>query len=202
MNHLLKQLFGGMEGDARNPGSRIAAHLPTLNVLARAYSWGPIVECGVGRGWSTIALLSGALDGGGKVHSYDRDEAAQAAALSSMKVSKDDPLIKHWSFTVKDSHEAATDWPDKSVSLFFLDTNHEYEPTVQELLLWAPKIHPNGITCGHDYFLHERWGPRAAVDKALAYFLSFHLGLSYRLQVIPNDDGLFILWPAPPSCAP
>lgn len=35
----------------------------------------------------------------------------------------------------------------------YIDTDHSYQQTIQELYAWEPKIKPNGFICGHDYVM-------------------------------------------------
>jgi len=192
---LLGALFRGMEGGAREWGSDIAAHMPLLALLAR-HSVGPIVECGVGNGFSTIALLSGAEYG---VWSYDVKGACRESVLSNIGIRKSterEELEKFWTFRVEPSVEAASDWADRSVGLFFLDTTHEIEETRRELAAWLPKIDRDGTICGHDYYLHEdpRWPLRVGVKHAVDEFAEAHRD-RFHLQVMRPDQGFFILRP-------
>ena len=192
---LMKALFGGMAGDARLDGSEMAAHMPTLHLLATVWSWGEVVEAGVGRGWSTVALLSALVRLGKKLISYDADGNRCSGVYKTWGLAEGDPILASWDFRVKSSADAAADFRDGSVSLFFLDTSHLYEHTKAELDAWLPKIHPDGIICGHDYLLHQRpdW-KHSGVHLAVDEFVAAHAD-RFRLQVLPHDQGLFILWP-------
>jgi hypothetical protein len=54
---LIPRVFWGMEG-AKQLNSNISAHLPPLYLLARYCApVGPLVECGVGKGYSTIGTF-------------------------------------------------------------------------------------------------------------------------------------------------
>lgn len=201
VNALVAAFFRGMAGDAREGGSRIAAHLPTIYALAKQ-SIGPIVELGVGRGWSTAALLAGAVETGRKLYSYDWNGGARGVALRSMGLSEKVGFATSWEFKVSDSSKAAANWAPESVGLWFLDTTHTYAKTKHELEAWWPKMLPNGIMCGHDYLLHERWGSQAGVKTAVDEFAKNHAD-RVRLQTMLHDDGFFVLWPmdqgAPPA---
>lgn len=185
-------LFRGMNGDAVASGSRLAAHLPALCLLAQRFGQN-VVELGVGRGWSTAALLEGVNQAKGMLTSYDIQGACGDQALRSMGVGPGDPELGRWRFVVGDSIKAAAAWQEETVSLVFLDTLHTHDRTAAELDAWLPKIHPRGAMCGHDYFVRKRWqtlNVRDAVDAFAAKHAS-----RFRLQVLPHDDGLFVLWP-------
>jgi|ERR1043166_2976937 predicted O-methyltransferase YrrM len=193
---LLRAVFSGMAGDARLDGSEMAAHMPTLHLLATNWSWGDVVEAGVGRGWSTVALLSALMPQGKRLISYDADGNRCSGVFKAWGLAEGDPILSFWDFRVKSSADAAADFADAAVSLFFLDTSHLYEHTKAELAAWFPKIHPDGIICGHDYLLHQRpdWATKSGVHLAVDEFAAAH-GDRFRLQVLPHDQGLFILWP-------
>lgn len=193
---LISSLFRGMEGDAREYGSSMAAHMPTLYLLAENWSFGELVELGVGRGWSTVSFLS-AVSGivGKKLRSFDIDPVRHSAVVQASGLDAQG-LSDYWDFKVCDSVAAAERFEDRSVSLLFVDTTHTYEKTRQELEAWLPKIHPDGVICGHDYYLYEHpsWTKVSGVHTAVNEFSERHKE-RFRLQLIPNDFGLFILWP-------
>jgi predicted O-methyltransferase YrrM len=192
---LVKALFRGMAGDAREYGSSMAAHMPTLHLLAGHWSFGEIVELGVGRGWSTVSFLAALAGTPKRLRSFDIEPARHSAVVQASGVPAE-VLGQCWDFKVSDSVEAAQKLADQSVSLLFVDTTHTYEKTKQELEAWLPKMHPAGVICGHDYYLyqHEAWASVSGVHTAVDEFAARYKD-RFRLQLIPNDFGLFILWP-------
>ena len=77
------------------------------------------------------------------------------------------------------------DWP------FFEARHREF---ARELDAWAPRLHRQGIICGHDYLLHldpiwRATGVKRAVDEFTA------ASDGYDLIVHTRDHGLFILLP-------
>lgn len=192
---LLAAMFRGMEGDARQYGSNMAAHMPTLHLLAEQWSFGEVVELGVGRGWSTVSFLSALSGLGKKLKSFDIDPVRHSAVKQASGFDAAS-LERYWDFKLCDSVEAAQRFQDKSVSLLFVDTTHTYEKTRQELEAWLPKVHPDGVICGHDYYLYEHpsWAKVSGVHTAVDEFAAKQRG-RFRLQLIPNDFGLFIFWP-------
>ncbi|MGE0816505.1 MAG: class I SAM-dependent methyltransferase [Vicinamibacterales bacterium] len=180
--------------DAGRDGVRLSAHLMTLYALARTAS-GPVVECGVGAGFSTLALLAGAAEANGSVTSYDVRAGTRDAALGTIGLAAGDARLRHWTFCEKGSREGAEDWPDGVLGLLFLDTTHAYADTQEELRAWAPRLQPTGIICGHDYLLHldPRW-TSTGVKRAVDEFVSAFEG-TYQLVIHRRDHGLFMLLP-------
>ncbi len=194
MDALLEMFFRGMDGGAKARGSEISAHMPTLHMLAKHWSFAPAVECGVGQGFSTLALLTGVLEGGGRLTSYDTNPSCRQSALANAGLPADDVRLGSWTFVNDHSVTAAGLWPDRSVGLFFLDTSHSLEDTRRELAAWLPKMHPPGLMCGHDYFLEQAHGMTFNVRQAVDEFAREHFD-RFRLQIFRYDQGLFVLWP-------
>lgn len=58
----------------------------------------------------------------------------------------------------------AAEHPANRFDMLFIDGSHEYERVKRDLTLWAPKIKPGGLICGHDF--HPDWpGVVRAVDE-------------------------------------
>lgn len=182
-------VFQGMEGGATEYGSSMAAHMCTLALLGRFFRFGHVVELGVGPGWSTVALLLGVGDG--VLTSYD----LHAGVVENVHRNLGGRAPDRWIFRAKDSVMAAEEFTDRTVSLLFVDTNHRLDHTRHELAAWFPKMHPDGVITGHDYYLHEdpRWADKSGVKEAVDAFVKEHP--QYRLQVLLHDYGFFILWP-------
>lgn len=194
----LTAVLDGMAGDARRAGSEMAGHLPTLYMLAHQGSFGEVVELGVNRGWSTTALFAGVRAAGRKLVSYDFNPGFAGSLAKNLGVEKGDPILASWEFRCKDSVKAAEDFKDGSVSVWFLDTLHTLDLTRRELEAWLPKMHPEGIMCGHDYLLESYRDGRVkivcGVKQAVDEFAARHAD-RFVLQVMPHDLGLFILRP-------
>lgn len=175
-------------------GVELGAHMMTLYALARR-ARGPIVECGVGSGFSTLALLAGAAEADLPVTSYDVSARTRDAALRTIGLPADDARLRRWEFRVKAGHEGAADWPDGTLGLLFLDTTHFYTDTRRELGAWAPRMHPDGVICGHDYLLHlDPLWTATGVKRAVDEFVSAVEG-RYQRVLHRRDHGLFILLP-------
>jgi hypothetical protein len=205
MNGSIPRLIRAMEGDSQLVGSEMSAHMPVLYLLARDMGAHQAVECGVYRAWSTLSILLGVADGGGTLTSYDNHPDPKWARLEFATrkgghptVGPDDPLRERWTFHNKEFASSAADWPDGSVHLLLQDTSHELEPTRAELQAWLPKMAPEGIMCGHDYWLHEhpdpKWKDIARVKQAVDEFALENKD-RFQLQTMKPDCGFWILWP-------
>lgn len=164
----------------------ITSHIPMLYALARRLSFGRVVECGVGSGFSTLGLLLGCAAEKRELSSYDFVPQTEVDARRTLP--NDPEILKWWKFILKKSVQGAADFEDGSVSLFFLDTSHLYEETCAELAAWSPKMHPQGVMCGHDY-CPSTPGVKRAVDEFVAR------QSARRLMVLLYDHGLWILFP-------
>jgi predicted O-methyltransferase YrrM len=196
MKNILQSMFRGMTGDAATCGSDMRGHMAMLYLLARHWSSGLTVELGVGRGFSTMSLLAGVAEAGRKLDSYDIDPDAKGRALKYMALPEGDPILGAWTFHHGWSVPAAGDFKDQTISLMFLDTSHRLDDVRKELAAWEPKMLPDGVICGHDYFLHEdpEWREMSGVKTAVDEFAEMHKS-RFHLQVFPHDRGFFILWP-------
>lgn len=79
-----------------------------------------------------------------------------------------------------DSMKAAHIFQNNSLNFVYMDTNHEFEHTKQELHLWYPKIMKGGTFAGHDYG-ENQFGVKKAVDEYVATY-------NLKLQVMPESS--------------
>lgn len=129
-----------------------------------------VVECGVSVGNSTVAILAGLERAGhGRLWSYD----IQTNDTSIENVEKSG-LSHRWKFTQTDSLDAAAYWPENNVDLLFLDTDHEYENTRDELAEWSKKI-----TRGGRILLHDTLSAPLGVGRAVREFIREHNDWQY-----------------------
>jgi cephalosporin hydroxylase len=111
--------------------SDIQMHLPMLRQCAKNNA----VEIGVRDGISTAALLVGVAGAGGHVWSVD--------VIDASKLYADDP---HWTFiqghSVLDSERIFQILQHRALDLLFIDSDHSYQTTLDELRLYAPLVKP------------------------------------------------------------
>lgn len=63
------------------------------------------------------------------------------------------------------SAQAAPFQADNSLALVFLDPDHRKAVMAEAILMWWPKLIPQGILCIHDYGQRKRPGVTEAVDE-------------------------------------
>lgn len=73
------------------------------------------------------------------------------------------------------SIEASSDFPDGYFDLIYIDTDHSYKTTSEELLAYSTKMKTDGIIAGHDYSMgnwvkHNRYGVVEAVHEFCVNF--------------------------------
>lgn len=57
-------------------------------------------------------------------------------------------------FTLGDSRTVYPDW-DLPVDVINIDSSHQYDPTVEELAVWIPRVKQGGIIMLHDYMFQD-----------------------------------------------
>lgn len=60
-------------------------------------------------------------------------------------------IRRNVTFVRKFSVEAAKDFADGSLSWVYIDAAHDFVNVVNDLAAWIPKVHSQGLICGHDY---------------------------------------------------
>ncbi len=51
----------------------------------------------------------------------------------------------------KRSLDAVADFADESLDFVYVDANHSYQDSLDDMLAWFPKVKPGGLFAGHDY---------------------------------------------------
>ena len=92
------------------------------------------------------------------------------------------------------SHDALRENANESLDWVYIDTDHSYATTHDELLLAVQKVKPNGYICGHDYTIgswpsYHRYGVIEAVN---AFCVEHHWQFAY-LTHEPNRNLSFAL---------
>jgi len=65
---------------------------------------------------------------------------------------KTDPWIAKRKVYRMTSVEAAKRVENESLDLVFIDALHHYEPMMEDIRAWLPKVKPDGILSGHDWW--------------------------------------------------
>jgi hypothetical protein len=79
------------------------------------------------------------------------------------------------------SIDAASTYPDQSLDYVFIDAAHDYDSVRNDISAWIPKIKPNGMIGGHDFF-------HPPVVQAVHEILPDAVGIygCWHQQVTPN----------------
>lgn len=92
------------------------------------------------------------------------------------------------------STKAALDFEDAYFDWIYIDTDHSYETTRDELQLYAPKMKPGGIMAGHDYRMGN-WVSmyRYGVIEAVHEFCVTHNWELIYLTAEPTESQSFAI---------
>lgn len=112
-----------------------------------------IVEIGSFEGKSTelFALHCAEVYAVDPYEQYDELSYEQLSTAENMfhAMRERRPNVKH---IKKSSLDAVNDFEDESLDAVYIDGAHDYVNVKADILAWLPKIKPNGIICGHDYY--------------------------------------------------
>lgn len=78
-----------------------------------------------------------------------------------------------------DSVVMAGNIPDGSLSMVYLDADHNYEGAKRDIEAWYPKVEVGGVIAGHDY-LNEDYG----VNRAIKEFVNDR----FEIIAIPENE--------------
>ncbi len=81
-----------------------------------------------------------------------------AEAVERLKPFGRSEIIRAGSLDVVDSFE------DRSLDFLYIDGNHEFDPVMQDLIRWAPKVRRGGLVMLHDYCVFWWGGVITAVN--------------------------------------
>jgi len=124
----------------------ISYHLPTLSLLIIEFGLRNIVELGTRSGNSTLVMLEAAQHVGGKVLSVDIDPCTEAK--DRIAAAKLDHL---WTFIQGNDMEVDGGRLPEPIDLLFIDTNHLYRYTIQELQRYSQFLRSGSWIVLHDY---------------------------------------------------
>ena len=139
---------------------------------------GKIVEIGSFLGRSTSYLATSLFNAGKEnVKIYSVDTYAGSSEHGSLKIPKDFlPMFKeNLKFFIgremvipcqgrSDDKKILDKFEDESIDFIMDDGAHEHEPVMEDISNWWPKLKPNGVMFGDDYFLES---VKTAVKKTL-----------------------------------
>jgi len=62
------------------------------------------------------------------------------------------------------SLDVVDDFEDGSLDFVYIDGDHEFDPVMQDLICWAPKVRSGGVIALHDYCVMAGGGVIQAID--------------------------------------
>lgn len=122
-----------------------------------------IVEIGswLGTG-STRVLIDFVRNRGGRLHCVDTWEGTPGIDNHAKIASNYDVFATFWhnvhaagGESIVTAHRstsirAATDWPEATVNMVFVDADHRFASVQQDIAAWLAKLPPGGTMAGHD----------------------------------------------------
>lgn len=105
-----------------------------------------------------------------------RDHVSQDKVDSFLKITQD--RLKPYKATVIKgfSMDVVKKFKDESLDFVYIDGNHEYQQTVNDVAEWQKKVRIGGIVAGHDYILRKDGGCLMHVPHAVnGYCASYNI---------------------------
>ena len=176
--------------------SDINEHLPTFVQSVKDLDAQRVIELGTRYGVSTIAWLYGLEQTGGHLWAVDCSFPVPAPGSDVNLLDPQGPLgVVPW-FTFMlgyDTFPEVLDALPKEVDIVFLDTNHVYAETLEELALYYPRVRKGGRMYLHDTDLVATGNapptpqPDYPVLTAMKEFCAEH---NLKWENNPNNSGL------------
>ena len=188
MNNRIKELFLEFIWEP----SDIHKHLPFLYNVGLFSD--TIVELGVREGRSTSAFLAAIQKTNGTLYSVDINPMeGKIEELSKDVINGRYQMNGKWTFIQEDDLLWINRCPN-DVDLIFIDTDHTYQQTFNELNLYKTKLSKNGLFICHDTeqpVNHDSVNP---IKSAINMFL-ISAGFGMNMINYPENNGLAIIYP-------
>lgn len=166
------------------------------------------VEVGVERGHYSKVLLRSNPDlklfcvDPWKAYSGYRDHVSQERLDGFYEETKKRLTGMNVELVRKLSLEAVADFQDESIDFVYIDGNHSFLNTVNDLYFWSKKVRTGGVVSGHDYVHIPRKSPRdihvvEAVDgHTSSNYIKpwFLLGTKEKVPGQIRDDSRSYMW--------
>ena len=169
--------------------------LDRLEMLSKLKKGGKVAEIGVARGEFSELILK--ITEPDLLHLVDVwNSKTYHAGLFRKVADKFKNLIDEGRIQIlrKLSTDAAEDFDDNYFDWIYIDTDHSYATTREELVKYAPKVKHDGIIAGHDYTMGfwsslNRYGVIEAVHE---FCVKYEWELVY-LTVEPTENQSFAI---------
>ena len=126
----------------RDQSSDMQGHMTFLRDTAASYSKPVVIEFGTRGGNSTSCFLAAAEAAGGQVWSVDTCVPQVPGWWHS---------LDRWHFLqASDTSPEAREWLPAQCDVLFIDTDHQYQHTLDELAMHLPRVRPGGVVLLHD----------------------------------------------------
>ena len=130
--------------------SHLLAYVPNIKIYYMIDLWAPFeadsryVQSGDGSTLRDVDGVTKAFRSANKVTEFARDKRIIMAGSSV---------------------QMASVLQDESLDMVFIDADHSYEGTMEDLEAWHPKVKPDGHIAGHDYGnpVGKKWEVKRAV---------------------------------------
>lgn len=154
-------------------------------------------EIGVWKGKNAATLLARApgltlymCDYWGDPNAPKSDQSIQGQEAAALAKKETSFALTRRIIVNKKSPEAADRVQDGELDFAFIDGDHMYQPCLDDIRAWWPKIKPGGLMLGHDIdnprdFAAE-WGVRRAVEE-------FCVELDLPFDVYPDPAMVFAI---------
>ena len=159
----------------------ISHHLVTLSMLIVENNLKEIVELGTRDGNSTLVMLEAASKIGGRVLSIDADPCLEAKRRVEQA-----GLTPFWRFFQSDDLDFDFSNVPANIDLLFIDTNHLYAQTINELRRYGGRVSRGCWIVLHDYASYP--GVRVAVGEFIE-----SLPQTPRLYQFVHQNGLALI---------
>lgn len=169
-------------------GTDISGHLPTLVEICGRTDAKRVVELGVRSGVSTVAWLYGLCETEGHLWSVDVEAP---------------PPLQHsrWTFVRgEDTDPFVLGQLPEEVDAVFVDTDHRYDLTLEEIRSYAPRVRSGGCMIFHDtaeesFEHHATPQPPFPVRAAVRELLGENpIREVAKVEEYENDHGLTVVW--------
>lgn len=160
--------------------SDISEHMPRLRAFVEKIKPRHIIELGVSTGNSTLSFLVGMM-------------SLKKCTLHSLDIAPVHGELGDWVGKIPDWRFFQTsDLPylwqlPPTASIIFVDTEHNYPQTIQEIREYAPHLNRTGVMLFHD----TDTGRGFTVNKAMLEFANKYGWMCYFW---PNNNGLGVMY--------
>lgn len=92
------------------------------------------------------------------------------------------------------SVQAANLFEDGSLDMVYIDALHHYEPMMQDIKAWLPKLKPSGLLAGHDWWDDGTDYAQGMIGVMDALLDCFDHAIIHTGEPSPNWDHVWMVW--------